>query len=66
MAKATTDPQLATRLIEAAADLKDQIGELPPQITRPPDVLAESVGPTHHSEVVVADSYLRPDPIFNG
>jgi hypothetical protein len=40
MAKATTDPGVAARLVEAAADLKDQAGELPPA-TKPPDVLTE-------------------------
>ncbi len=39
MAKATSDPKVATGLIEAAADLKDQAGELPPLISsRAPDV----------------------------
>jgi len=40
MAKATTDPGMAARLVEAAADLKEQAGELPPPI-KPPDVLME-------------------------
>ena len=31
MAKATSDPKAAAGLIEAAAGLKDQAGELPPQ-----------------------------------
>ena len=30
MAKATSDPALAARLVEAAADLKDRVGEVPP------------------------------------
>jgi hypothetical protein len=30
MAKTTSDPDVAGRLIEIAADLKDQAGELPP------------------------------------
>ncbi|HLZ03636.1 MAG TPA: hypothetical protein VKR55_15990 [Bradyrhizobium sp.] len=30
MAKTTSDPKIAAGLIEAAADLKDQAGELPP------------------------------------
>ena len=30
MAKTTSDPQVAAGLVEAAADLKDQAGELPP------------------------------------
>ena len=39
MAQATTDPLVAAGLIEAAADLKDQAGELPPLITaKAPDV----------------------------
>jgi hypothetical protein len=42
MAKATTDPILAPRLIEAAADLKDQVGELPSAASpKAPDILAE-------------------------
>jgi hypothetical protein len=32
MAKTTSDPKVAAGLIEAAADLKDQAGELPPPI----------------------------------
>jgi hypothetical protein len=40
MAKATTDPGVAAKLVEAAADLKDQAGELPAP-TKPPDVLME-------------------------
>jgi hypothetical protein len=40
MAKATSDPGVAAKLVEAAADLKDQAGELPPP-TKPPDVLTE-------------------------
>ena len=39
MAQATTDPHVAAGLVEAAADLKDQAGELPPLITtKAPDV----------------------------
>ena len=30
MARATTDPNVAARLVEAAADLQEQAGELPP------------------------------------
>lgn len=42
MAKATSDPVIAGRLVEAAADLKDQAGELPqPDTARPPDVLTD-------------------------
>jgi hypothetical protein len=32
MAKTTSDPKVAAGLIEAAADLKDQAGELPPPV----------------------------------
>jgi hypothetical protein len=39
MAKATSDPKVVTGLVEAAADLRDQAGELPPAISpRAPDV----------------------------
>jgi hypothetical protein len=42
MAKTTTDPRIAAGLLEAAADLKDQAGELPQPISvRPPDVQTE-------------------------
>jgi hypothetical protein len=42
MAKATSDPSVAARLVNAAADLKEQVGELPPPVTsQPPDVLME-------------------------
>jgi hypothetical protein len=45
MAKATSDPELAARLVEAAADVKDHAGELPvPVSTKPPDVLTEQQG----------------------
>jgi hypothetical protein len=40
MAKTTSDPKLAARLVDLAADLKDQAGELPPPTTRP-DAIAE-------------------------
>jgi hypothetical protein len=30
MAKTTSDPRIVAGLVEAAADLKDQAGELPP------------------------------------
>ena len=33
MAKTTSDPRVAAGLVEAAADLKDQAGELPPLIS---------------------------------
>jgi hypothetical protein len=32
MAKTTSDPKVAVGLVEAAADLKDQAGELPPSV----------------------------------
>ena len=32
MAKTTSDPKVAAGLVEAAADLKDQAGELPPSV----------------------------------
>lgn len=39
MAKTTSDPDLAAKLVRVAADLKDQAGELPPEIScKPPDV----------------------------
>ena len=42
MAKATSDPNVAARLIEAAAELKDQAGELPPPTSpQPPDIQTE-------------------------
>jgi len=38
MAKATSDPKIAAGLIDAAATLKDQAGELPrPASLRPPE-----------------------------
>ena len=42
MAQATTDPRVAAGLVEAAAVLKDQAGELPPLInTKAPHVRCE-------------------------
>ena len=43
MAMTTSDPKIAAGLVEAAADLKDQAGELPPSlsINAPPDVKSE-------------------------
>lgn len=35
MAKTTSDPKVAAGLIEIAADLKDQAGELPPAVSAP-------------------------------
>jgi hypothetical protein len=41
MAKTTSDPGVAARLVEAAADLKEQAGELPVSASpRAPDVKA--------------------------
>jgi len=43
MAKTTSDPGLSARLIEAAAELKDQAGELPPPVSpKAPDVQMDS------------------------
>jgi hypothetical protein len=33
MAKTTSDPKVAAGLVDVAADLKDQAGELPPPVT---------------------------------
>jgi hypothetical protein len=42
MARATSNQEIAARLIDAAADLKDQTGELPPPINpKAPDVQTE-------------------------
>jgi len=42
MASTTSDPKVAAGLVEAAADLKDQAGELPlPASVKAPDVLEE-------------------------
>jgi hypothetical protein len=42
MAKATSDPDLGAKLIELAAVLKEQAGELPPPLNaEPPDVQME-------------------------
>lgn len=39
MAKTTSDPRIAARLVEAAAALKDQAGELPISVSsKAPDV----------------------------
>ena len=43
MARATTDPAVAAKLVEAAADLKDQAGELPAP-AKPPYVVPQLVG----------------------
>ena len=36
MAKATSDPDVAAGLVRVAADLKEQAGELPPEISAKP------------------------------
>jgi hypothetical protein len=42
MSKVTSDPAIAGRLVEAAADLKERVGEAPlPVSLRPPDVKTE-------------------------
>jgi len=42
MAKTTTDPKVAAGLVNAAADLKDQVGELPPAVSlKSKDILNE-------------------------
>jgi len=47
MAKTTSDPKVAAGLIEAAANLKEQAGELPPAISvKPSDVQKEELTPT--------------------
>jgi predicted Zn-dependent protease len=46
MAKTTSDPAVAAGLIEAAAKLKDQAGELPPPVSvKAPDVQPEGEPP---------------------
>ena len=43
MAKTTTDPDLAAKLLQAAADLKERAGELPPSMSnKAPDVQTEA------------------------
>ena len=43
MAKTTSDPGLSARLVKAAAELKDQAGELPPpESPKAPDVQIDS------------------------
>jgi hypothetical protein len=42
MARTTSDPAVAAGLIEAAANLKDEVGELPPPVSiKAPDVQPE-------------------------
>jgi hypothetical protein len=42
MAKVTSDQNVSARLVEAAADIQEQAGALPPPETiEPPDVLVE-------------------------
>ena len=46
MAKTTSDPAVVAGLVEAAANLKDQAGELPPPVSaKAPDVLPEADPP---------------------
>ena len=46
MAKTTSDPAVAAGLIEAAAKLKDEAGELPPPVSvKAPDVQPEGEPP---------------------
>jgi hypothetical protein len=46
MAKTTSDPAISAGLIEAAAKLKDQAGELPPSVSvKAPDVQPEAGPP---------------------
>jgi hypothetical protein len=43
MAQATSDPNVAAGLVEAAAELKEQAGELPPPTSpKAPDVQADN------------------------
>jgi hypothetical protein len=43
MAKITSDPDVGAGLIQAAANLKDEAGELPPPVSaRAPDVQSET------------------------
>ena len=56
MARATSDPKIAAGLIEAAADLKEQSGELPlPLSARAPDVQTDS----HQREALGHDDGRR-------
>lgn len=42
MAKTTSEQRVAARLIDATADLKDQLGELPPSATlKSKDILTD-------------------------
>lgn len=42
LAKATSDPNIAARLVEAAANLQEQAGELPPPTnSKAPDIQSE-------------------------
>lgn len=48
MARTTSDPRVAAGLIEAAADLKEQAGELPPLLPDDPKAAQPStVGDSH-------------------
>ena len=44
MAKATSDPGFAAKLVGAAADLKERAGELPPPIKAPDVLVVEGEG----------------------
>lgn len=49
MAKSTSDPEVAAKLIDVAANLKDQAGELPPALSADqPD--ASTQGPSQISD----------------
>ena len=52
MARATSDPDLAAKLVQAAADLKDQAGELPPPVSM--------IRPNRVSEIRSIGSSTRP------
>jgi hypothetical protein len=41
LARATSDPKVAAGLVERAAELKDRVGELPPQDGKAPDVKSD-------------------------
>jgi hypothetical protein len=41
MAMTTSDPNVAARLVEAAADLKEQAGELPVAVSEAPPALLD-------------------------
>ena len=50
MAKVNSDPVVAGRLVEAAADLKEHAGELPqPDTAKAPDVVTKDEGERRRS-----------------